>query len=527
MRTATRMLMGIMLALSVLIHGQSQTQKPLSSNDERWQSIFDGKTLSGWKPSAPGFFTVEDGAITGRATRKQTESPVFIVWGGGKVKDFRLRFRCRLNNMMDHAKIHFRAQVSAKDITDSYHADFSGFFEGLKETSQPDKYPHGRLAASGESNLLKDDSDLVETRLGDNLFEWDKVKNWTDYEIRAIGGHIVIEIGGKKVSEFIDQRKERRSQSGAIAISLHAFGDMEFQIKDIELNVLRQQSEDAETTLANKTIVTIEEIYKELNSNSPEKALELLKQNPLLISSQNGSKETPLHVAALRGHKDVVVWLVANGAELNPVAYNGFTPLHIVKTADVARILIKAGGNLSALDNWELTPLRHAAQDKNLEVMAAILESGYRMDLISAIYLGDSELVAKLIQEDSKSVNRLANGTEGRKENSSGNWSPLMIAVWKKDKKIVQMLLDAGADVNDKTYLVASTGPPRCLAITPLTNALTFRDTEMIKLLLRQGASTDIDCLTQQTLMQHVRANADYYSKEILALLEKEWPKKN
>lgn len=102
-----------------------------------------------------------------------------------------------------------------------------------------------------------------------------------------------------------------------------------------------------------------------------------------------------------------------------------------------------------------------------------------------------------------------------------------MIAACQKDKKIVQMLLDAGADVNDKTGLGASSGPPRCMIITPLTNALTFRDREMLELLLRHGASTDIDCGFSETLMQHIKANAVYYSKEIIALLEKEWPKKN
>ena len=302
---------------------------------------------------------------------------------------------------------------------------------------------------------------------------------------------------------------------------------MEFQIKDIELKTLHSQPEDHETILANSRIATIEAINKELSSGSAEKALELLKQNPSLVNSQNGSKQTPLHVAALNGHKDVVAWLVANGAELNPVAYNGFTPLHLVKTADVARILIKAGGSLDALDYDQKTPLRSAARNKNLEVMKAILESGYKMDLISAIYLGDYELIAKLIQEDPNSVNRLAYPSQDRSARLSGNWSPLMIAVWQKDKKIVQMLLDAGADVNDKSSLGFSSGPPRCMTITALTNALTFRDTEMLELLLRHGASKDIDCGGGETLMQHLKDRYAAYPPEIIALLEKEWPKKN
>ncbi|MBP6824724.1 MAG: ankyrin repeat domain-containing protein [Acidobacteria bacterium] len=539
MKAKTRALVSIVFALSIFLgsvaaSGQEQNQKKAQPNDERWQSIFDGKTLNGWKPSAPGFFTIEDGAITGKASREQTKSPVFIVWEGGKVKDFRLRFRCRVDDTMDRADIHFRTQVNGEDLAGGYLANFSGFYRGLREVNEEYRHRPDDLAEKGESNLLKEDGKKVTTHLSgnfDDIFNGNKVQNWTDYEIRAIGGHIVIEIGGNKISELIDQRKEKGPQAGIIAISLDAFGEMRFQIKDIELKVLRSQSEDSETILANNRIATIEAIFKELSSGSAEKALELLKQNPSLVNVRNESKQTPLHVAAAGGHKDVVAWLVANGAELNPVPYKDSTPLHRAKTADVARILIKAGGRLDALDYDENTPLRSAARNKNLEVMKAILESGYRMDLISAIYLGDHELIAKLIQEDPKSVNRLADGSEERKENSYGNWSPLMIAIWQKDLKIVQMLLDAGADVNDKTGSRVISGPPRCGTVTSLTNALTAGSAELVELLLRHGADLEVDCGLQwggiMNLRQFIEKHRSYYPPEIISLLEKEWPKKN
>ena len=528
MKTVTKLFIGAVLAISVLTCGQAQTRKNSQLEEERWQSIFDGKTLKGWKPSAPGFFTVEDGAITGKASREQTQSPVFLVWEGGKVQDFRLRFRCRLDDFMDHAEIHFRAQVNGKQLADGYQADFSGFLQGIKGRERGEIYPFGELAETGESNRLKVDGQKITTYFAErsdlHIGNW--IHDWVDYEIKAIGNHIILEIGGKKYSELIDERAENRPKPGVIAIELHAFGEMRFQIKEIELRVLRQQAEDSETTLVNNRIATIDAIFNELHFGSAEEALELLKQNPLLVNVQNASKQTPLHVAASGGHKDVVAWLIANGADVNSVAYS-VIPLHLAKTADVARILIKAGGNLDALDGEELTPLRYAANNKNLEVIKVILESGYKMDLISAIYLGDYELIAKLIRENPQSVNISRRPVQEGERTETGNWSPLMVAVWQKDKKLVQMLLDAGADVNDKTSLRFSSGPPRCMAITPLTNALTFRDAEMVKLLLLHGANTDIDCLTQETLMQHVRANADYYSKEIIALLEKEWPKKN
>jgi ankyrin repeat protein len=43
----------------------------------------------------------------------------------------------------------------------------------------------------------------------------------------------------------------------------------------------------------------------------------LLKDNPELVSSRDGPDDTPLHVAAQRGHKDVVELLLANKADVN------------------------------------------------------------------------------------------------------------------------------------------------------------------------------------------------------------------
>ena len=106
-----------------------------------------------------------------------------------------------------------------------------------------------------------------------------------------------------------------------------------------------------------------------------------------------------------------------------------------------------------------------------------------------------------------------------------------MIAVWQENKKIVQTLLEAGADVNDKTGSTVISGPPRCRAVTSLTNALTARNVELVELLLRYGADMDIDCGLEwdgiKSLRQFIEKHRSNYPPEILALLEKEKPKKN
>jgi hypothetical protein len=54
----------------------------------------------------------------------------------------------------------------------------------------------------------------------------------------------------------------------------------------------------------------------------------LLKGNPDLVFTKDSPGLTPLHVAAITGHKDVAALLLANKAEVNAADKDGWTPLH-------------------------------------------------------------------------------------------------------------------------------------------------------------------------------------------------------
>src|SRR5499433_2505941 len=72
--------------------------------------IFDGKTLDGWKAPDMSYFSVADGAITGEATPKHLPPyNQFIVWQGGTVKDFDLRFKFRVTGAKANSGMQFRS----------------------------------------------------------------------------------------------------------------------------------------------------------------------------------------------------------------------------------------------------------------------------------------------------------------------------------------------------------------------------------------------------------------------------------
>src|SRR2546423_13782836 len=80
--------------------------------EEGFEPIFDGNTLDGWKAPDMSFWRVEDGAITGQVTKEhRPKQNVFIVWQGGTVQDFELRFRFRIFGAEANSGMQFRSDV--------------------------------------------------------------------------------------------------------------------------------------------------------------------------------------------------------------------------------------------------------------------------------------------------------------------------------------------------------------------------------------------------------------------------------
>lgn len=239
------------------------------------------------------------------------------------------------------------------------------------------------------------------------------------------------------------------------------------------------------------------------------RAKELLKADPTLVSSKDGSQETPLHIVARYGPIEMVELLLGMKAEVNEVAYNRFTPLHLAEAKDIAALLIKAGADLDLRDAWGKTPLQHAAQTKKTGVVDAILESGYPCDLTSAVFLDRRELAIGLVRTDPTALKR-----QHPTSNLWGGDSPLAVAAGRGDLELVRIFLDAGADVNDGAVMPnAGLG-----TATALTNAVWGGHKEVVELLLVRGASTDVTGgKFYRTILDYARANSP---PEIVSLLE-------
>jgi hypothetical protein len=236
---------GLMLVSPFVSLAQDGLKAPPESTDLK--SIFNGKDLTDWSGDTT-LWSVKDGVIHGETTADNpAKGNTFLIWQGGKPKDFELRlsFRCNASN---NSGIQYRS----KHITDDSAKNkwvVRGYQHELRNEA---KFPNvsgfiydeggkrGRICLMGEKATWGKDGKKVDATLIDEagfgkLFNLD---DWNDIVIVGKENNIKHYMNGQLILDFTDD-PQLALLEGVIALQLHAGKPMWAEFKNIRIRDLK------------------------------------------------------------------------------------------------------------------------------------------------------------------------------------------------------------------------------------------------------------------------------------------------
>ena len=172
-------------------------------SDGQWKSIFDGKSLNGWKPNEnPESWTVEDACIVGRGK----VSHLFYMEQPCENCEFVAKVKLIKNG---NSGMYFRAE---------FMPGWPKGYEAQVNNSSPDPRRTGSLygLADVKEQLVPDDT-------------------WWEQHVIADGNHIIIKVNGKTVVDFVDEKNS--FSKGYLALQQHDPGSV-VHYKDLRMKKL-------------------------------------------------------------------------------------------------------------------------------------------------------------------------------------------------------------------------------------------------------------------------------------------------
>ena len=205
--------------------------------DEGFQSLFNGKDLSGWA-GKEGFWEVKDGAIFGQTTKdKPTKGNTFLVWQGGEVGDF--VFKAQVRFAGNNSGVQYRSELVGKPedyVVKGYQADL-----------HPSKDFFGMLYAEKWRGIVakrfqrvevgKDGKPKVVGAVGDKNQQLVGTE-WNELAIIAVGDRQIHQVNGITTMDLKDNHPEAK-RKGILALQLHAGAPMTVEFKDVQLRHLK------------------------------------------------------------------------------------------------------------------------------------------------------------------------------------------------------------------------------------------------------------------------------------------------
>lgn len=203
-----------------------------ASADDRFVSLFDGKTLDGWiQKNGTATYRVENGAIVGKTAEG---SPNSFLCTEKEYGDFELRFEVKVHDQLNSG-VQIRSQTKGKTTGKGKNAKFGRVngpqveIEASGEKGAEAGYVYGE--ATGRGWLTPKDRLIPHKNMRDG--------QWNQFRVVAKGPHIQTWINGQQIADLIDEPIFQTHPRGFIGLQVHGIkkeaGPFEVSWRNIQI----------------------------------------------------------------------------------------------------------------------------------------------------------------------------------------------------------------------------------------------------------------------------------------------------
>ena len=235
-----------------------------------------------------------------------------------------------------------------------------------------------------------------------------------------------------------------------------------------------------ELSCANATVTPEhDQISAAIARGDRETALALLAADPSQIQACDRNGRTPLHLAAQACDATLVGWLLARKANPRKLDPNNLTPIDLAALAS---------------DNTNFSPIAEA-----------LLRHGSELTIRASVALGDDTRVREMLAGDPSALKQIDIFRGGL----------VTLAIRHRQFDTVRLLLDHGADPNERTLLADQEEPVESWGM-PLWHAAYVNDYEAAQLLLERGADPNANVYASGWPLGHAWNHPDGRVKKLL-----------
>lgn len=185
-----------------------------STEEPKFEPLFNGKDLTGWSCEHPEFWVIEDNMIIGRS--KGSIRNIFL-YTDEEYGDFELSYEARLVNDKGNSGVQIRSEELEGGQARGYQVDIGeGYWGSLYHEHDRGMLVHYKREIGTPEDPIKPDG-------------------FNHFEVRAVGHRITVKVNGTTTVDLEDPEGELR---GRIALQVHSGGPLEIQFRNLRIKKL-------------------------------------------------------------------------------------------------------------------------------------------------------------------------------------------------------------------------------------------------------------------------------------------------